>query len=138
MVWHRSPDTLAAQRLQSFITVTEVADNDGIALFKCENKTDIGLGMHELGELVESHRERLAHSLTPPSTRKWLQRECELALLGAKRLHQVFSIPLHDSIKPLTQKTARPIKEAPPTLSGEGQTDYAGLMQRLLSRTPRL
>lgn len=130
MPWWKTSKQIAAQRLERFLDVTTDPDDACIAVFKREDNADVGLTMKDLGELTERHRERLASKLTPPSERKWMQRECDLAQLGARRLQQVFHVSLH------TAFTEQP-KTAEPKLKGEGAQHYNALMQRLTTKSLR-
>lgn len=129
MLWWKTSEQIVGQRLDRFIEATLDPDEACIALFRRHDGAHVGLTMNDLGELIERHRERLQHPLTPPSDKQWMQRESELALLGARRLQQKFQVPLHTSCAP-PQATPEPV------LHGEGAAVYQSLMQRLYKPRP--
>ncbi len=131
MPWWKTCEQIAAQRLNRFVVATTDPDEACIAVFKREDDADVGLTMKDLGELVERHRERLENKLTPPSQREWMEREVSLAFIGARRLQQVFGLPLHEAFTP---QTAQP----EPVLNGDSAKLYTGLMRRLTSAKPGL
>lgn len=126
--WWRKSEAETDKRLEQFMHVEIDPNTDEVAVFRLANNSCISMSMHELSQLHEYHKDRIAHPLTPPSDKAWMRHESDLALAGARVLQARYKMPL-----PSTFINTR---EPEVNLSGAAAKNYAGLIQRLTSAKP--